>query len=189
MAPRSTSTLSLLRHSEQDALEAFERLNSLDERLGEGCGATKERDKLTKIVESWMQEEEATDGAEDRDSPDEEEFEEEDDCENDHEGAYIDRHGSDERVAVFGGDPTRRRQSVEKRMQPYKSLDQFGTPRDVGRGDQQDLCKKIKKNSFDVVYIWTRFGNHSSRRAIREACRKNDTRCVEIESLSRLRKT
>jgi hypothetical protein len=175
--------------SEQEALQALERLSHLDEKLGVNCGAAKERARLTKIVESWMQ------AVEEDEDADEDDFNDGEDDEEDNEmsyndGVYIDRHGSGERVAIFGGDPVRRRQYVEKRLQPYQSLEQFGTPRDVGSQDQRDLCRKIRRNSFDVVYIWTRFGNHNSRNAIRDACRKstNNTRCIEIESLSRIRK-
>jgi len=198
MAPRSSTScvLSVLRNTaEQDALEALERLSYLDEKFGEGCGAGKERARLLKRVESFLAPQPVEDTEQDLDdttSCSNDESDEEEECDTnyneDQDGPYIDRHGEQERVAIFGGDPSRRKQLVEKRLRPYKSLDQFGTPRDVGTQDQRKIVQMIKNRSFDVVYIWTRFGNHSSRHEIRDACRKFDTRCVEIESLSRIQK-
>lgn len=188
MAPSSSSSvLSVLRNTEQDALEALERLSYLDEKFGEGCGASKERARLQKRVECWWQSVDNEQDLDDSSNIGEPGEEEATNC-NDQDGPFIDRHGENERVAIFGGDPSRRKQTVEKRLRPYKSLDQFGTPRDVGDQDRQKIVKMIKNRSFDVVYIWTRFGNHSSRNEIREACRSSDTHCVEIESLSRIQK-
>ena len=41
-------------------------------------------------------------------------------------------------------------------MQPYASLALFGTPRDVGEGDQKHLVSQIRNGKLDVVYCWTR---------------------------------
>ena len=45
---------------------------------------------------------------------------------------------------------------MSKLMQPYASLALYGTPRDVGMGDQQRLVSQIRNGKLDVVYCWTR---------------------------------
>ena len=95
-------------------------------------------------------------------------------------------HAPKDRVAFYGGNPAKRKAIVQKKMKPYGKLDQYGTPRDVGIGDTDRLVRKISNESYDVVYIWTRFNNHNARRRIRDACSSTGTRVVEIESLSHI---
>lgn len=45
---------------------------------------------------------------------------------------------------------------MSKLVQPYASLALFGTPRDVGEGDQKRLVSQIRNGKLDVVYCWTR---------------------------------
>ena len=100
---------------------------------------------------------------------------------------FVAKHLPNERVAIFGGDPKRRRQLVEKKLQPYKTLDQFGTPHDVGISDTNKLLSKIQSGKLDVVYMWTRFNCHGSRASIRDACLNTGTRFFEVESLAYIR--
>lgn len=97
---------------------------------------------------------------------------------------HVLKHSPMDRVAVFGGNPSKRMDIVSNKLRPYKKLDQYGSPRDVGIGDQKRLCQKILNGSYDVVYLWTRYNNHGSRREIRLACTSTDTRYVETESLA-----
>ncbi|KAL3938702.1 MAG: hypothetical protein SGBAC_006435 [Bacillariaceae sp.] len=173
--------------TDEDALVALERLEELDAKLGVGCGASKERTKLNAILQNWEESENQTH----RMSSDAVgEYQKADDLAVD-EGSnsywdslrFVMKHSSKEQVAVFGGDPARRRQAVEKKLAPYESLDQFGTPRDVGESDTTNLLRKIKRGKYDVVYLWTRFNCHNSRSAIREACLQTGTRFEEVNSL------
>jgi hypothetical protein len=187
------------------ALKAMEQLEKLDQRFGIGCGAQKERAKLTNILLEWekeqiekdddQEEEEEEDDQEEEDDDQEEEEEEEEGCsdsdENDdeirqphHVGVSFERHSASDRVAIFGGNPARRRRQIEKRFTPYQKLDHFGTPRDAGSNDVTKLVQRIRSGSYDIVYLWTRFGCHQSRARIKMACSHTDTRFVEFESLS-----
>ena len=101
---------------------------------------------------------------------------------------FVEKHLPTDRIAVFGGNPKKRKSIVEKKLAPYKRLDQFGSPGDVGSKDQRNLIKKIKKHSYDVVYVWTRYNCHTSRYLIKEACTQTKhTRSVEIESFAYIR--
>ena len=182
-----------------------------------GVGASTERSKLTAIVEQWeeqqAQAEEQQEGKEldyyddnddecsvveeefDNDSCEDDDCKEEDDDDDDgttgcyywDDAKFVTKHLPNERVAIFGGDPARRRQLVEKKLKPYKSLDQFGSPQDVGPSETSNLLRKIQSGRFDVVYIWTRFNNHASRDSIRVACLNTGTRFFEVESLAYIR--
>jgi hypothetical protein len=96
-------------------------------------------------------------------------------------------HAATDRVAIFGDDPSRRgeRNLVEKNLAPFASIEQFGTPRDVDSENINRILSRIKNNSYDVVYVWSRFGCHSSRASIRKACAASQTRFEEIRSLHR----
>jgi hypothetical protein len=171
--------------TDNDAINAMERLEEIDAKLGYNVGATKERARLHAIIDQWEEdsilkdvaEGELDDGGEDDDD---------DNIEWD-DTKFVPKHSPEERVAIFGGDPARRRQSVEKKLAPHQLLDQFGTPRDVGPSDTSNLLRKISSGQYDVVYVWTRFNCHSSRAAIRHACTQTGTRFCEVESLSYIR--
>lgn len=171
------------------AMKALEQLEKLDQKLGVNCGAQKERAKLNQILSEWekkqQQEIEMDDDDDDDDDGVEDETRQQQQHHN-HVGVVIERHSASDRVAVFGGDPARRRRQIEKRFRPYQKLDHFGTPRDAGANDVTKLNQRIRSGSYDVVYVWTRFGCHASRRKIKAACSytDGDTRFVEIESLS-----
>lgn len=173
--------------TDEDALVALEKLEELDAKLGVGCGASKERTKLNAILQHWEEAESQTH----RMSSDavEEHYKADDLAVDENSNSYWDsskfvmKHSSKERVAVFGGDPARRRQAVEKKLAPFESLDQFGTPRDVGDSDTINLLRKIKRGKYDVVYLWTRFNCHNSRFSIRDACLHTGTRFEEVNSL------
>ena len=47
---------------------------------------------------------------------------EEEDVDWDNTTKYVTKHSSSDRIAIFGGDPKRRRAFVEKKLQPYKTL-------------------------------------------------------------------
>mmetsp|Transcript_34096 Transcript_34096/g.57287 ORF Transcript_34096/g.57287 Transcript_34096/m.57287 type:complete len:224 (-) Transcript_34096:294-965(-) len=96
-------------------------------------------------------------------------------------------HAATDRVAIFGDDPSRRgeRNLVEKNLAPFASLEQFGTPWDVDSKNTNRILSRITRNSYDVVYVWSRFGCHSSRASIRKACAASQTRFEEIRSLHR----
>jgi len=173
--------------SEDAAMRALERLAELDAKLGVDCGATKERSRLMDIVSAWELEQQTDENDDDNDDYDEqEEYTTNNDTDGADAGAYVERHCKQDRIAIFGGDPVRRRRTVAKRMKPFKLLDQYGTPKDVGFSDRRKLLTKIQAGSYDVVYIWTRFGCHSSRSLIKDACINTGTRFVEIDSLSRI---
>ena len=95
-------------------------------------------------------------------------------------------HSETDHVAIFGGNPAKRRLLVEHRLSLYASLEQFGSPRDVGQGDTTSIVKRIQQGRYDVVYSWTKFNSHASRAAIRKACAISSTRVVEVESLSEI---
>jgi hypothetical protein len=182
--------------SEDDVWKALERLETLDVRLGFGFGASEERSKLHTIVEAWEQQQQQQQQSKDSNlgkenslpllSNDKEDEEEDDD--DDNHFKYVHKHEPQDRVAIFGGDPARRRLVVEKKLAPFGSLDQFGTPRDVGFSDRTRMIRKIESQQYDVVYIWTRFNCHASRKLIRDACvQSGTTRFVEVESLSFIR--
>jgi len=189
---------------DDDVWEALQRLDELDAKLGEGVGASKERKKLHDIISSWekAQLEQAEQQEEERQTEDQvwreeqqqdgDEDDENEECDPSTEDCnpfattkFVPKHKPTDRIAIFGGDPARRRQVVEKKLAPFASLDQFGTPRDVGEGDTRQLLKKIESNSYDVVYLWIRFNCHSSRSQIREAClATGTTRFEEVSSLA-----
>lgn len=104
-------------------------------------------------------------------------------------GTFSGTHGAEDRVAVYGGNPAKRRELLEKRLRPYSSLQQFGTPKDVGFGDTNKLLKKISNGAFEVVYSWIRFGSHTQRHVIKSACANTvpPTRFVEVGSLAEIR--
>ena len=58
---------------------------------------------------------------------------------------FVTKHLPTDKIAVFGGNPKKRKSIVEKKLAPFKVLDQFGSPGDVGSKDQRNLVKKIKK--------------------------------------------
>ena len=193
--------------TDDEAMEAMERLEEMDAKFGVGVGASKERANLHAILEQWEQREQQQDLDDDGDYDDECSVVEDnydvrgddDDCYDDDDDddtniyywddtKYVAKHSPNERVAVFGGDPARRRRAVEKKLKPYRSLDQFGSPRDVGSGDTSNLLRKIRSKHYDVVYVWTRFNCHGSRAAIRDAClQTGTTRFFEVESLAYIR--
>ena len=183
----------------------------MDENHGDGCGALNERSKLNTIIEQWEQQQQSAENAttttttttttggnnndknleEDKsDLTDENEDENEDEENNSY---YWDvsktvvKHSSEDRVAIFGGGPSRRRQTVEEKLKPHKSLNQYETPRYAGDVDRHNLIRKINANKFDVVHIWTRFNCHASRNFIRDTCIKTGTRFEEVNSLSCIR--
>ncbi|KAL7573092.1 hypothetical protein ACA910_018776 [Epithemia clementina (nom. ined.)] len=182
--------------SDGEALRAMERLEELDAKLRVNSGVTKERAKLHQVVAHWEQRQ-ATDTVCELDDDDLENFEAGNDNHDDKEdntvaprinvhAKYVMKHAPHERVALFGGDPAKRRHLMAKRLAPYAVLDQFGSPHDVGHGDQRKLLQKIASQSYDVVYIWTRFNCHSSRNRILRAvaAQSNKTRVAEVESLA-----
>jgi hypothetical protein len=181
---------------DETMLMALERLESIDAKLGEGQGATKERAKWWSVIHSWEETQKIIEAAASASDDDDDDDAKEDEYKYDNDGDLannngshsVPRHGPEHRIAIFGGDPSRRRQIVEKRLAPYAALDQFGTPRDAGGGDISNLVRKIKGGKYDMVYIWTRFGCHNSRKRIRDACSNTGTGCLEIESLSNIRK-
>ena len=158
-------------------------MEKLDANYGDGCGALKERPKLNTIIEQGEQQQQSAENAattttcttrttsgennndnfleEDKsDSTDENEDENEDEENNSYHwdvSKFVVKHSSEDRVAIFGGGPSRRRQTVEEKLKPYKSLNQYGTPRYLGDGDRHNLIRQINANKSDVVHIWTRF--------------------------------
>ena len=189
----NTSTI-----SDEQVLWAMERLEALDAKLGTGCGASKERAKLQTVIDQWDQEQllqqmsetVAQEGEGDDDEGCDDDNDDDDDLESItswDDNKFVSKHASNDRVAIFGGDPARRRHQVEKKLAPYQSLDQYGTPRDVGPHDTTNLLKKVDSSNYDVVYLWTRFNCHSSRAMIREACVQTGTRFEEVESLAYIR--
>ncbi|KAL3894082.1 MAG: hypothetical protein SGARI_007854, partial [Bacillariaceae sp.] len=131
-----------------------------------GCGGAvateKERAKLNAIIVRWENLEAAATKAREEEemtmnwkqSLEEEECTEDDDdaCNAywDDSNKFVPKHSAVESVAVFGGDPARRRQIVEKKLAPFQSLDQFGSPRDVGFSDTSKLLRKIAAGKYDV---------------------------------------
>ena len=97
-------------------------------------------------------------------------------------------HKADDRVAVFGGSPTRHRRHAERRLFPFSSLDMYGTSRDAGSGDAPKLISRIKAGRVDVVYCWTRFCEHSSFYSIRAACSQpgSGVKFFAVRSLNKL---
>ena len=184
--------------TEDDAWNALERLEALDERLGVGVGAAKERAKWNGIIREWEEQSASENSNEDsnlnvydKDGADEGKG---DGGNGDwgevvfwDDSKYVRKHGPQEAVAVFGGYPTRRKQKVEKKLAPFGLLDQFGTPKDVGPSDTTALLRKIAAGRYHVVYVWTRFNCHPSRGAIKEACLLSNTRFEEVESLNYIR--
>jgi len=165
--------------TDEQAMEALEHIVRLDDKLGVGVGAMKKRTKYNAIVKEWENQEceieEEDDGEEIMD----------DDDEFWNESQYVTKHSSEESIAVFGGDPSRRKQAIVKRLEPFGQMDLYGTPRDVGLHDVEKLLSKIQK--YDVVYSWTRFNCHTSRIRIRNACRREGIRFEEVQSLSLIR--
>ncbi|OEU23246.1 hypothetical protein FRACYDRAFT_233416 [Fragilariopsis cylindrus CCMP1102] len=100
---------------------------------------------------------------------------------------FVVKHSSEDRVAIFGGGPSRRRQTVEEKLKPHKSLNQYETPRYAGDVDRHNLIRKINANKLDVVHIWTRFNCHASRNFIRDTCIKTGTRFEKVNSLPYIR--
>lgn len=178
--------------SDEMALMAMEQIEKLDAKLGVNCGAARERQKLARILEEWERAVAAAQCENDEDDGEclIEEYGDSSSDDNEQQWSITDssklvqRHSADDRVAIFGGNPARRRQIVEKRLKPFNILDQYGTPRDVGSSDANVLIKKIRQGSYDVVYLWTRFNNHGMRGKIREVCSLTETRYEEVESLS-----
>ena len=80
-------------------------------------------------------------------------------------------HGPDT-IAVFGGNPPKHREQANRRLAPFESLVLFGSPRDTGSGDTKRLVNAIRNGKLDVVYNWSKFGNHASRKMIQVACQK-----------------
>ena len=201
--------------TDDEAMKAMERLEEMDCKFGVGVGASTERAKLNAIVEQWEEQQQQQQQEQQQQQQEEKELdycddyadgecsvveeEEEDDndsCDDDDDedttcywddAKFVTKHLPTERVAIFGGDPKRRKQLVEKKLQPYKSLDQFGTPHDVGISDTNKLLGKIQSGKLDVVYMWTRFNCHGSRASIRDACLNTGTRFFEVESLAYIR--
>lgn len=173
--------------TEDDAWRALERLDEMDAKFGVGCGASKERAKLNMIITQWEQAEAAKQQEENNAFIEDYDNEETDNVYWD-DTKFVAKHLPTDAVALFGGDPARRRQSVEKKLSPFASLDQFGTPRDVGPSDTANLLKRISAGKYHVVYLWTRFNCHASRGAIRQACMNTGTRFEEVESLAYIRK-
>eukprot|EP00429_Kryptoperidinium_foliaceum_P060620 CAMPEP_0176078078 /NCGR_PEP_ID=MMETSP0120_2-20121206/39045_1 /TAXON_ID=160619 /ORGANISM="Kryptoperidinium foliaceum, Strain CCMP 1326" /LENGTH=201 /DNA_ID=CAMNT_0017411823 /DNA_START=187 /DNA_END=789 /DNA_ORIENTATION=+ len=143
--------------SEEDVWHAMERLEALDAKLGVGEGAVKERSKWNAIIQEW---EESMGESSDEDECDQDEHDA-DDINNDDEcllhwdsSQFVQKHAPDDAVAIFGGDPRRRKESTEKKLAPFRLLDQFGTPRDVGSADTGRLLRKIASGRYDVVYVW-----------------------------------
>ena len=172
----------------------MERLEAIDAKLGTGVGAAKERAKWQVILDEWEQQDDIDIDDKDKTVSDNNHLESEEDDEDDDdneeffdETKFVKKHHPEERVALYGGDPARRRQLVEKKLAPYQTLDQYGTPRDVGSGDTSKLLRKIQQQKLDVVYLWTKFNNHNSRNAIQSACQQAGIRYHEIESLSYIR--
>jgi hypothetical protein len=212
---------------EAAAFGALEKEAHLDEKLGAGVGAKKERAVIQAAVEAYEGALAANDAAALAEAVGE-------DVSPSERTLY---HVATDHIAVFGGDPARRKDKASKRdasytmakltilgllltaqvsklMQPYASLALYGTPRDVGTGDQQRLVSQIRNGKLDVVYCWTRlpppptphtrprcpyaepltriltlslarFSNHGSRHAIRQACAAMPTvEFVEVGSLS-----
>ena len=81
-------------------------------------------------------------------------------------------HTSTDRIAVFGGNPPKHREQANRRLAPFESLVLFGSPRDTGSGDTKRLVNAIRNGKLDVVYNWSKFGNHASRKMIQVACQK-----------------
>ncbi|CAB9519317.1 expressed unknown protein [Seminavis robusta] len=170
---------------EDQVWEALERIEALDIRLGVGCGATKERAKLQIILDAWEEQEAAREA--ELDQAEESLYDDTVEItvtENDS-IKYVAKHLPHERVAILGGDPARRREMVAKKLAPFGSLDQFGSPRDVGPSDTTKLLQRIENKQFDVVYVWIRFNSHSSRLQVKKAClHTGTTRFEEVESLA-----
>jgi len=174
--------------SDEDAMDAMERIEDMNAKLGVDCGATKERARLNAILEEWNEQQEEM-GHDNRDNfYDEFDADGVDDEHNtivlQDSTKFVSRHDPEARIAVFGGNPAKRRRVVEKKLAPYATLDQYGTPRDVGNSDTERLLRKIRRGKIDVLYIWTRFNCHASRKALKDACAQAETVLVEVESLS-----
>ena len=92
-------------------------------------------------------------------------------------------HTSTDRIALFGGNPTKHHQQANRRLAPFAALVHFGSPRDTGSGDTKRLVNAIRGGKFEVVYNWSKFGNHTSRKMIRVACKKGDTTFKDISTL------
>ena len=158
---------------EARALAALEREAELDARFGDGVGAARERSKLLATLQAY---EEAAASTVEPSQAGVESCEAElilGDEEVGGEETVAKQHllhGPDDRVAVFGGNPARRRAQIAKWMRPYRALDLYGSPHDVGPKDTQRLVNKIEAGGLDVVYFWTRFASHNSRNVIRAAC-------------------
>ena len=162
---------------EAAAIRALEREAELDDQLGDGIGAGKERARIATAIAAFEDAaalasaeaaQETVSGPPSLDA------------------LPVRSHSAEDRVAVFGGNPARRRDELEKRLVPYHSLELYGTPRDVGESDTRKLVSRIENNQLDLVYAWTRFGCHRSRAVIRKACVKQEppVRFVEVSSLN-----
>lgn len=188
------TTMSIV--SDEDLFHAMERLEAIDAKLGVGCGATKERARLQRVLDAWEEQQQTMEQQQEQEG-EEEDYGNDDSTNDDHDEEWNDwdmthkwvkKHNPNDRVAIFGGDPAKRRTLLEKKLAPFQCLDQFGTPRDVGLGDGTKLLNKISSHSYDVVYVWTRFNCHSSRTLIRDACSNTGTtRFEEVESLAYIR--
>ena len=201
---------------EAAAFGALEKEAHLDEKLGAGVGAKKERAVIQAAVEAYEGALAANDAAALAEAVGE------DDIVSPSERTLY--HVATDHIAVFGGDPARRKDKASKRdasytmakltilgllltaqvsklMQPYASLALYGTPRDVGTGDQQRLVSQIRNGKLTprtrprcpyaepltriLTLSLARFSNHGSRHAIRQACAAMPTvEFVEVGSLS-----
>jgi len=164
---------------EAAAIKALEREAELDVKFGNGIGAGNERACIAAAIAAFedaaalASAEAAQETVSEPPSLD---------------APAVRSHSAEDRVAVFGGNPARRRDELEKRLAPYRSLELYGTPKDVGDSDTRRLVSRIENNQLDVVYAWTRFGSHGSRTIIRKACVKQEppVRFVEVSSLNYL---
>ena len=175
----SASCMSSLAELEAAAFAALEKEERLDAKLGAGTGAAKERAAIRATLDEYEEVLEASAALAAAEEAAADPLPEQGE---DRRQLY---HEATDHIAVFGGDPNRRKVQVSKQMQPYASLALYGTPRDVGLGDQQRLVSQIRRGKLDVVYCWTRFSNHGSRYAIRQACVATPgVQFVEVASLS-----
>jgi hypothetical protein len=109
--------------SEDGVRRTLERIEELDARFGVGVGAAKERTRLNAIVDQWDDTEDLAASQQwrqdENDTDDEIDAQE---CSLDEfwdDGKFVKKHSPNDAVAIFGGDPKRRRQIVEKKLAPY----------------------------------------------------------------------